>query len=187
MASIQTGNGSHALGNYSSSLTGKVKVGNHCFIGKGGQASVFSHKGSALKVYHDPASMVPLAKLYELQDLSPDNVLKPLDILLDRRDQPAGYVMSYCTDAEPLSRLFANGFKRQHGITHDQVISLLKDMQETLSQVHNESFLVVDLNEFNILVRTTWQDSVFIDVDSYQTPKHRAAALMESMWPLSAI
>ncbi len=166
---------------YHSPLTGKVKTDNQNFIGKGGQASVFRHRGYALKIYHNPAAMVPEAKLRELAQLSVADVLKPLDVLLDRKDNAVGYVMEFCRNAEPLCRLFANGFKRRHGVELSTAIDLLKDMQQSISAIHQEGFLVVDLNELNVLIKTSWDAAVFIDVDSYQTPSFPAGAIMESI------
>ncbi len=167
--------------NFFSQLTGSVKLTDRDFIGKGGQASVYVHRGYALKVFHTMQQMIPEAKLRELSRLNIPNVLKPKDILYTSRNKPAGYVMDHCRHGEPLCRLFTKTFKQQHGIMPQDVVELVRAIHEMLVRIHAHGFLVVDLNEFNILVTDNWRKPVFIDVDSYQTPTHQANAILESI------
>jgi hypothetical protein len=50
-----------------------------------------------------------------------------------------------------------------------------------VQSIHDDKCLVVDLNELNVLVNSSFVEPFMIDTDSYQTPSYRATALMDSI------
>lgn len=153
------------------------------YIAAGGEGTVCRKGSVAYKVYHDPNKIIAVAKIRELAPLAAlPNVLGPRDILLDAKDnKPIGFTMPYIDRTEFLCRMFSKGFKSDNGITGDTVMHLVKCMQQTVSSIHHEGILVVDLNEMNFLLNDGFTEVLFIDVDSYQTKSFKATAIMESI------
>jgi tRNA A-37 threonylcarbamoyl transferase component Bud32 len=155
------------------------------YVAAGGEGTILKKGGKAYKIYHDESRMIPVGKIQELQALSKiDNILGPQDILFDSKRQkvPIGFSMPFIKDTEFLCKLFNQNFKNDNNIDPDTIIKLIRKMQETLTEIHNNKILVVDFNEMNFLMdKKTYTTPYFIDVDSYQTPSHRATAIMESI------
>lgn len=153
------------------------------YIAAGGEGTVCRRGSTAFKVYHDPSKMIAVSKIRELAPLARlGNVLGPRDVLLEgKTNTPVGFTMPYIEQTEFLCRMFGKGFKTDNGITPDMVTQLVKRMQLTVSEIHREGILVVDLNEMNFLLDKDFKEVLFIDVDSYQTKSYKATAIMESI------
>ena len=156
-----------------------------CYIAQGGQGYVLKLNDQAYKIYHDPKTMIPAEKVQELSILKKyPNILCPLEVLFDpnKPKNPIGFSMPYVRKTEFLVRLFNRTFKQDNRITPDTVAELVKNLQTGVQNVHNESILIVDLNEMNFLTDSkTYTTPYFIDVDNYETKKHRTTAIMESI------
>lgn len=162
---------------------GPETLSKQTYLAAGGEGMVCQKGGLAYKIYHDPKRMIPEAKIRELQVLAGlNNVLGPQDILLDPKSkQPIGFTMPYISKTEFLCRLFNKNFKASNGVSTDMTVEMVKIMQQTLEAIHKENILVVDFNEMNFLTSDRFTNVFFIDVDSYQTPNHKATAIMESI------
>lgn len=149
----------------------------------GGEAAIYYKGGVAYRIYHEPSKMIPIDKIKELIAVTAKNVIKPLEIIYDASSKDAiGFTMPYLDDVEPLVRFFTATFKTSHSISPAITNELVKNLQSTVSDVHRDRCLIVDLNEMNVLVdmkdKTT---SSIIDVGSWQTPSFPATAIMESI------
>ena len=155
------------------------------YVAAGGEGTILKKGGKAYKIYHDEKKMIPVSKIQELQVLSKlDNILGPQEILFDSKRQkvPIGFSMPFIKDTEFLCKLFNQNFKNDNNIDPDDLVKLVRKMQETLIEIHNNRILVVDFNEMNFLMdKKSYTIPYFIDVDSYQTPSHRATAIMDSI------
>lgn len=152
------------------------------YIGAGGQAAIYGGNGVAFKIYHDSRSMIPVRKIHELVQIRAPNVIRPIDILYDaRRGHPIGYTMNFLENTHPLCKLFTKSFKVDNNLTPAVIIELVKALQLTLQSIHDDKCLVVDLNELNVLVGSSFVEPFMIDTDSYQTPSYRASAIMDSI------
>ena len=152
------------------------------YVGAGGQAAIYAGNGLAFKLYHDPRSMIPPGKMQELMRIQAANVIRPLDMLYDARGgHPVGYTMKFLAQTHPLCKLFTKSFKSEHNLTPATIGELVKALQLTVQSIHDDKCLVVDLNELNVLVATSFVEPFMIDTDSYQTPSYRATALMDSI------
>lgn len=160
---------------------GKVKITDKNYIAEGGEAAVYEVGQFAVKIYHDPSKMIPLSKIKELQAITADNVLKPAQIVYDSKKKPIGYAMKFVKDNFPMCKLFTKTFRTKNSISQLDIVKLVKEMQLTVAGIHNDGCLIVDLNEMNLLVTPDFKTPIFIDVDSYQTPSHKATAIMESI------
>jgi len=161
---------------------GSVSLSKNDYLAAGGEGTILQKGGTAYKVYHDPAKMIPVSKIEELTRLKHlKNVLGPQSVIFNT-GKPVGFSMRYVTDTEFMCRLFNRNYRKNNNITPTTIVELVKNLQKTLSDIHKENILVVDFNEMNFLVdKSGYTLPYFIDVDSYQTPKHKATALMESI------
>lgn len=160
---------------------GRVRLETGDFLAQGGQASIYVRGDRAFKVYHDPAQMFPAAKIQELSVLDHDVLVRPEALLLDRQHRPVGYAMRRITAAHVLCELFNRAFRERRGVSTDQVLALVRQLQAGVRHVHERGVLIVDLNEMNFLLAPDLQRLYFIDVDSYQTAGFPATAIMDSI------
>lgn len=157
-----------------------VSLDKGSFVGQGGEGAVYAKGQVAFKIYADPSKMIPVSKIQELSVLTRDNIIRPLDVIHQRK-KPVGYTMRYLKKTHPLCQTFTKSFRTRHGLQHSDVLDLVQKMRETVEFIHSQKILVVDMNEMNFLVSQDFKDVFFIDVDSYQTPHFPATAIMESI------
>lgn len=154
-----------------------LQLGHRELLAEGGEGRVYVRGDRAYKLYHDPARVIPAAKLRELSVLDYPAVIRPRTLLLDTRQRPVGYSMVRVPEATPLVRLFAQQFQRQQAITSDQLLALCQAMATVVRLVHGQGCLLVDANELNWLVLAPgYREVAVIDVDSFQTPHFPATA-----------
>jgi hypothetical protein len=151
------------------------------YVAGGGEGDVYVKGIVGFKIYHDPTKMIPLGKIQELAVLSDPRINKPQTPLVDAKGKPIGYTMQFYKDCWALCQLFPRDFRNRNGITHDMSGHLVMKMREGIDAVHKTGILIVDLNELNFLVTKRFDDVRFIDVDSWQTPRHPATAIMSSI------
>jgi hypothetical protein len=152
------------------------------YIGAGGQAALYAGNGVAFKIYHDPRSMIPVGKIQELMQIRGSNVIRPVDVLYDgRAGHAVGYTMKFLEHMHPLCKLFTKSFKADNNLSPATIADLVRAIQLTVQSIHDDNCLVVDLNELNVLVNSSFVEPFMIDTDSYQTPTYRATAIMDSI------
>lgn len=159
---------------------GIVLLGNDEFEAKGGEGSIY-HKGNiAYKIFENPDKMIPEAKIDELSVLTDKNIIKPLDILLDKKNKKIGFTTAW-VDGIPLCKLFVAGFRKREGISDKHITELVVNMSNTINHIHSKKCIIVDGNEFNYIVGHDFITPYFIDVNSWQTPSFPATAIMPSI------
>lgn len=163
------------------SLGRAVRLGRSDFVGQGGQGQVWARGDRAYKVATDPASVVPGGKVQELSRIAHPDVLRPLELLLDRRGGVVGHAMRFVPDTEVLCTLIPRSFRESQGLTPDDLLRLVGQLRELVVATHAAGCLVVDLHEMNYLVSSDWRRVYAIDVDSYQTPGFPATAQVDSI------
>jgi hypothetical protein len=160
---------------------GEIKLGQREFKAQGGEGSVYVKGGHAYKIYADPSRCIAPVKIAELSVLAQANIIRPLELVVDARNRPAGYLMRYVGKAHSLCQLFPKAFRERNSITPDLTLRLVRQLQTGVSHIHSKGILIVDLNEMNFLVSAGFKEVFFIDVDSYQTPSFPATVLMDSV------
>jgi hypothetical protein len=161
---------------------GSVEITDKDYKASGGQAVVYCIGDTAYKIYHDPARMIPEAKIQELSVLGLDTILGPREVVYDfKTDQPLGFTMPYVDGTEFLCKIFTRNFRDDNNIDPQDITSLVTEMQKTLEYIHTQKILVVDYNEMNFLLDSKFKKVYHIDVDSWQTKSFSAQALMESV------
>lgn len=162
---------------------GEVNLTDRDFVAEGGEGKVYAKAGVGYKVYHDPAKAIPLGKIKELSSIQDNGVIKPDKPLYGGRGaaQHVGHTFRYVKDTVVLCQLFTRAFREREGFTHEMSLTLMRRLQEGVSNVHRAGVLIVDLNEMNFLVSHDLTTPFFIDVDSYQTEHYPATAIMPSV------
>lgn len=161
---------------------GGVDLTQQHYVATGGQASVYIRSGVAYKVYTDPKDMIPMAKFDDLSKIADDHVIHPDGILQDGKNQPIGYTMQAVANSPvALCQLFTKAFCDRNNVSRDNTLKVASKLREHVSNVHKAGILIVDLNELNILVPNTFDDTYLIDVDSYQTKGFPATVIMPSI------
>lgn len=166
---------------------GEVQLGRTEFKAQGGEGAVYVKGQTAYKIYADSSRCITQAKIDELSVLVQPNIIRPVHLILDRKNLPVGYTMRAIGKAHSLCQLFPKAFRQRNNITPEIMLRLVRQLQTGVLHIHSRGILVVDLNEMNFLVSTDFAELFFIDVDSYQTPSFPATALMESVRDRHAI
>lgn len=160
---------------------GEVQLGRSEFKAQGGEGAVYVKGQTAYKIFTDTSRCITQAKIDELSALVQPNIIRPIHLILDGKNLPAGYTMRAIGKAHSLCQLFPKAFRQRNNITPEITLRLVRQLQTGVCHIHSRGILVVDLNEMNFLVSTDFAELFFIDVDSYQTPSFPATALMESV------
>ena len=151
------------------------------FLASGGQGDVYVKNDNAYKIYHNQSSMIPQGKLVELSAINNDYVIRPTHYLIDDKLNTVGYSMKYIPDTISLCQVFTKAFRNRNSITNDIIQNLIKNLHKIVQDVHSANILIVDLNEMNFLVSSTFDNIFAIDTDSYQTKSYPATAIMDSI------
>lgn len=152
------------------------------FIAEGGEGRIYEKNGVIFKIYFDQKKVIPYEKIVELSLLNLKNIVRPIDLLLNQKNDPVGFTMNFINNTSPLCKLFTNEFRNNNNITDEIIVKLVEKMQEVTCFIHDKGGLIVDGNEMNYLVdKMTFTEPYFIDVDSYQTKNFPATALMPSI------
>jgi hypothetical protein len=158
-----------------------VRLTNSNYLAGGGQGQVYVKGGTAYKLYTKSSDMIPESKVQALSKISSPNVLNPKDLLTNKRGTPLGFTMDFISGTVPLGKLFTSGYRKRNGITETAAVLLAERMAKSVENIHSHDILMVDGNEYNYLVSGNHVYPYFIDVDSYQTPQHKATVIMPSI------
>ncbi len=161
----------------------KVTLDDSHYIAQGGQGTIFKKNGIIFKIYHDMSALIPEDKIQELHVMRDiPNVIIPSTSVYDYKTHARiGFVMKSLDNTESLCKLFVKSFKDKHNITPHNIVDIVRNMQETLIEIHKCGVVVGDYNEMNFLMGNNFTTPYYIDVDSYQTEKYKCNAIMESV------
>lgn len=138
-------------------------------IGVGGEATVFRHAGTAVKVYGQPSSerASKIQALLSHIPMMPNNVITPQALVYTPDGTVAGFSMPLLSsNATEIRQIASRNYRRKHGIRISDVITIFLDIQHTLDQIHRLDMVVGDLNDLNIMFEGA--QCYCIDVDSFQ-------------------
>jgi len=153
------------------------------FKAKGGEGKIYAKGNLVYKIYNNPSKLIPEAKIKELQCIDADNVLMPLNIILEYgTGKPVGFTMKWVKNTVVVCQLFPTEFLDEKRIDNSNTIKLVENLKKTTIKIHKKDCLIVDYNELNFLVdNKEYIYPYFIDTNSYQTPNFKATALMPSI------
>lgn len=149
----------------------RVRVTDADLLGEGGEARVFRHAGSALKVFH-PATDATAKRVLDqkLQKLArfpkglPAQVMAPLELVTDRAGRVLGYRMALVSGAEDFGRL-ANRKWRLGVLSNAALTGLFQQLHGLVGEVHGK-VIIGDFNDGNVLFADG--QPFLIDADSMQ-------------------
>lgn len=162
---------------------GPIKLTEKDYITSGGEGKIYCKGSTIYKIFESPDKMIPVEKMKELSQLDQyTNILRPKELILDKKQRAIGFTMDRVDDSIPICKLFTNDYRNRNGITPELTIKLIETMQEVIQYIHDNNIVQVDGNELNYLVDVqTHLQPYFIDVNSYQTPNFPATAIMPSI------
>lgn len=146
------------------------------FKAAGGEGSIYKIGDICYKIYTDPSRMVPEEKIKELMQLNRDNIIVPLDIIMNQKNSLIGYTMKYI-DGIALCRLFTTSFLDDNNITNPMLSDIVDKMVETIQFIHDHQALIVDMNEMNFMVNNAFNLPYFIDTNAYKTKSFKPDAV----------
>ena len=112
----------------------RVRVGDADLLGEGGEARVYRYKDLALKVFHQ-ADALKLEKLKRFPRGLPQEVVAPLSLLMDARQNVVGYAMPAVPAAEELGKLSQRRW-REGAVSNAQVLGLFEAIAGVLQRLH---------------------------------------------------
>ena len=152
------------------------------FVAKGGEGKIFQRGNLAYKIYEDLSKMIPAGKIVELSQLNKPNILRPIDLIINKKRQNVGFTMNWLgDDVVALCKPFTNTFRQNNGIEDSMIVELVENMKKLTQFIHSHNCLIVDGNELNYLVGNDFLTPYFIDVNSWQTKSYPATAIMPSI------
>ena len=158
-----------------------IRLNKSHFITSGGEGHIYARNGIAYKISIDPRTTIPYNKIQELSLIQNPNVIKPEDLLTNKRGIPVGYSMKHISNTYVLCQLFPKAFRLREKLENNTVLDLILQLRKMIEDIHKAEILVVDLNELNFLVSKDFKNIYGIDVNSFQTKSFPATALMESV------
>jgi hypothetical protein len=157
---------------------GSVSLSEDDFKTAGGEGRIFLKGDLAYKIYFDYKKMIPEKKIDELESIKKENILVPLDILLDSQDRPIGFTMQFINNTQPMVKLLSNAYKKRKKFTPTQTLKLIQNIQRETVFIHERNCLVVDFTEMNLLFKEgEFTIPYFIDTNCYRTPSFPETAI----------
>jgi len=158
-----------------------IKLNDNDYLGEGSEALIYKKDFLCYKIYRDISKVIPVKKFDELSVLNKDNIIKPLDMIFNDKNDRVGFSMNFVESKTAICALFSNGFRKQNNIDEKQIVKIIDKFVETIEFIHEKDCLVVDMNEFNFMIDNNFEIPIFIDVDSYKTTSFNASAYSPTM------
>lgn len=174
-------------------------------IGQGGEAEVFDVTGAmggaepcVVKIWKQPNHSdfagdsnlqdAVRSRLVAYQDKIPamaatkfpNEVVSPVALAYNRKDELVGYCMRYLRNNEPMRLLAQKGFRSGFG-DPNQVVGVLTSLHKAVAAVHDQNVVIGDFNDLNVLFSTSDpKDVSLIDVDPWQFGHWKCPMFTES-------
>jgi hypothetical protein len=146
----------------------RVKLTDRDVIGVGGEATVFRHKGQAVKIYAAPTPERG-QKLKAMSALPlPSAVIAPQEVVYDANGRCiVGFTMRLLDAGySEVRKLATKNARAQMGISGRDVALLYLNAHGTLRALHQAGVIVGDLNDLNLMFGAG--EVAYIDADSFQ-------------------
>ena len=147
----------------------KSQLGHLPKLAEGGEATVYSYKGAALKVFKDP-KVLPAKEQkvkYLLKAPKIPAVIRPTEPVTTG-GAFIGYLMPEITSGEPLHSFTKARFVRDHGFTNRDALEIVTKLGAAIEEVHQHGFIIGDVSDNNFLTTLDDRHEIFlIDADSW--------------------
>ena len=160
---------------------GQISLDQNDFVSEGGEGRIYAKGKTAYKIYLDLSKMIPVSKIQELSTIELPNIIRPKDIILNKKNAIVGYTMDL-VEGIPMVKLFSTGFRNRNAIKPESIVKLVENMISGIVHIHDKKCLLIDGNEMNYMSDDkTYEVPYFIDTNSYQTPSFPATVIMPSI------
>lgn len=150
-------------------------------IARGGEGRIIaltSNKKMVAKIYHKGTTPISNEQFNYLNRLDKSLFVVPCELLLYDKNTVAGFLMEYLdTTFFPLSAIFSKNFCTRNGISPATKRRIAEKLIRAVRYAHSQQLVIGDLNQYNILINKRG-DLKLIDVDSYETPKHKHSGIL---------
>jgi len=174
-----------------------ILLADNRLIGKGGQGSVYKINmmdpsynridTMAVKIFDPSCKSIPtLEKIRLIHNAIPqpyNNIIAPMGYITEQKTSKfLGYFMPFVENTIPIVTIFPKIAKTRNNITPDIVNNMVLQMKGMIDQCHSSGIIVVDFNEYNLLVdKSEYKELVMIDLDGCAIDKFPGIAIMESI------
>lgn len=164
---------------------GNATLSSSNHLATGGEASVYKHGSTIVKVYLDADKMSRdgmIDKVKLLMPLKTDVIIAPEGVVYEKKGhKPVGFYLDF-VQGEPMTRVITSAFWKRTPFTVDLANIAVEKMRSAVDFAHNKNAVLVDANEFNWLL-TLGGDPIprVIDVDSWAIGKWGASVIMPSI------
>jgi serine/threonine protein kinase len=149
------------------------------FIAEGGEAIIYDMGNKVAKIYKKHINLKEKEakiKAFKSKNL-PKNVIKPLDLIVEN-GKFVGYYMDK-VKGEELKILSNKKYIKSNNISKLNILTLLKNIKDTLKVIHSQGIVIGDFNDSNILFDLNFTP-YFIDVDSWALDSFECDVCMDS-------
>lgn len=146
---------------------------------EGGEGYIYEYNGKIIKTFKPHIDIA--AKERKINALMktnlPQDVIKPIDTVLDMRGRFIGYSMEKVI-GEEFKRLSNRKFVTANNITTKDILSMLVNVKMILESLHKQHIYIGDLNDQNILFDTV-RNVYLIDCDSWSVGNDKCTVAMD--------
>lgn len=154
---------------------------NYIPICEGGEGLIYKYDNKIIKIYK-PNVDIKLAKnkIKSLVKLNlPKEIIKPLDIVVDKNKKFIGYIMDEVVDSEEIKKLTNKKFITANNINTKDILKMLVRIKELIEILHKNNIYIGDLNDKNILFDKNF-NVYFIDCDSWSIDNNKCVMYMDT-------
>jgi len=161
----------------------KIVLFENDFIISGGEANIYRKGNIIYKIQLDINKALTKSKLDELSVLSNDKrIILPQELVYNLSGQSIGFTMKYLDNTIRLESLRDNNFKETHHISKNEVLEIIKEIQDLIEFIHSKDIIVVDLHKRNFLIdNKNFKKIYIIDTDSFQTKSFPTASIVKKI------
>ena len=151
-------------------------------LAEGGEGILYedSANNTIIKIYKDSVNkkekQIKVDKLIKMS--LPNNVIKPNELVFDRKNNFIGYVMNR-VKGEDFKKLSNKKYVQVNGINIKDITKMLLEIKNTLAELHKQNIIISDFNDNNILFDKNY-NIYFIDVDSWSIDNIKCTVCMDS-------
>jgi serine/threonine protein kinase len=147
---------------------------------EGGEGIIIEYQDKIIKIYKNGVNKKEkLEKINKLMGKKlPSNVIIPLDIIHNNKNQFIGYLMEKI-EGEELRKLSNKKYIKTNNITIKDISKMLIEIKNVLLEIHKQNIYISDFNDNNILFDKNFK-VYFIDTDSWTVDDIKCTVCMDT-------
>lgn len=147
---------------------------------EGGEGIIYDNNSTVIKIYKPHVNLQSKQKRIKalINATLPKEVVKPVDIVTDRKGKFIGMVMPKVS-GEDFKRLSNKKFVTSNNINTKDILIMLSRFWDVLNELHRQSIYIGDLNDQNILFDVKTKQIYLIDTDSWSIGTEKCEVAMD--------